>query len=469
MNFYPHIISWPRVLQRDRRWTWELYARTLSGGRTLSGVTPAARLDGGGMWMASLGDVQVSTPDQVRAWRALAARLDSGATPVVLEARDENFAPWPLDANGQPVTAQSEATNSDNSTCDDGTSYVSDVISAETYAAADLRATTLRLRLNNASALKGGEHFSIQHDTFSHRLYRIGKVLNLGSSGGNDAFTKVLLALTADFADTNAGGSAHTWTPAGNAAIVGGAAVFDGTGDFSSAPDHADFNLASGDWAIDGEFFCEAAGGTTRRIAGQSDSTPTATTISFGIERNSSNVINAFVCQGSSFFTCTGTTQFTDALNIGWNHVAFVRTGNVLKLFLRGKQEGSDTAFSGAVNNSANALSVGRLGEVASNEWLGGLRRFRLSVGTARWAANFTPPQLPYDTKPGNVYELAIRPPLREAAVIATRAEFDYPKCVMKLASPDAMDLALERRIYGQADVKLVEDFPPFNLVEGEG
>jgi hypothetical protein len=117
------------------------------------------------------------------------------------------------------------------------------------------------------------------------------------------------------------------------------------------------------------------------------------------------------------------------------------------------------------MNDTNGPLSIGRPGDESfGQDWQGRLRRFRFS-NTARWpTGNFTPPQLPYDTKPGNVWEVGIRPPLREATAAAVRAEFDYPKCVMKLAKPDAMDLALERRIFGAPSVQFVEDFPPFNV-----
>jgi hypothetical protein len=63
-------------------------------------------------------------------------------------------------------------------------------------------------------------------------------------AAGNDSFTKILLHMdgantSTTFTDSNSGGSAHTWTAAGNAQIstatykFGGASgLFDGTGDF---------------------------------------------------------------------------------------------------------------------------------------------------------------------------------------------------------------------------------------------
>jgi hypothetical protein len=94
----------------------------------------------------------------------------------------------------------------------------------------------------------------------------------VAAADGNDAFTKILLHMdgtngSTTFTDTNAGGSAHTWTANGNAQIstaqskFGGASgLFDGTGDYITTPDHADYTLGSGDFTIDLWFNCTAVG-----------------------------------------------------------------------------------------------------------------------------------------------------------------------------------------------------------------
>jgi len=234
-------------------------------------------------------------------------------------------------------------------------------------------------------------------------------------AAGNDTYTKILLHMdgtdaSTTFTDDNSGGSAHSWTANGNAQIdtadshFGGASgLFDGTGDYVTANDHADFTLGSGDFTIDFWFKCVGAGGSALRIAGQCNNTATAATTSFAILRTSGNVIQASVSDGASLTTVTGTTQFTNALNTGWHHVAFVRTSNVLKLFIDGTQEGSNTAFSATVQDSANQISVGRNGEQTGNEWNGWLDEFRMSVGIARWTAAFTSPQKAYDTAANSI------------------------------------------------------------------
>ena len=194
----------------------------------------------------------------------------------------------------------------------------------------------------------------------------------------------------------------HTFTAAGNAQIDtatskfgGSAGLFDGNGDWISASDSADFNLGSGDWTIDFWFNCTAAGGTTEAIAGQSDASATAASTSFRIQRDTSNFIRAFVCVGTSFFTVVGTTQFTSTLNAGWHHVAFVRDGGNLKLFIDGVQEGGNTAITGTINNSAEVLRVGMDHAGTADPWTGWIDEFRMTVGTALWTSNFIVPTKP--------------------------------------------------------------------------
>lgn len=233
--------------------------------------------------------------------------------------------------------------------------------------------------------------------TASESITVVGRV-----SSDNDEYTKVLLHMdgsdaSTTFTDSNAGGSAHTWTAAGNAQIdtaqskFGGASgLFDGTGDWISTPDHADFALGTGDWTIDGWFRCNAAGGTARTIAVQGDDPAVANDTSFFLRRTGGNVIACRVSDGTSLVEVAGTAQYTDAVNTGWHHVAVVRSGNTLKLFIDGVEAGAAT-FSGTVQDSTDALFVGSMA-AGSNAWLGWIDEFRISVGIARWTADFSPP-----------------------------------------------------------------------------
>jgi hypothetical protein len=55
---------------------------------------------------------------------------------------------------------------------------------------------------------------------------------------------------------------------------------------------------------------------------------------------------------------------------------------------------------------------------------------------------------------------ITFRPPLREQVYIGTELEFDRPRCTMRLASPNSMDLWVQPWTFNSASVDFVEAFP---------
>lgn len=221
---------------------------------------------------------------------------------------------------------------------------------------------------------------------------------------GNDSSTKVLLHgngtdASTTITDSNAGGSAHTWTAAGNAQIdtaqskFGGASILcDGTGDWVSASDSADFTLGSA-FTIDC-WVRPAVDGSALNIAGQGNNAASAATSSFQLSRTVGNKIQAQISNGSAFTTVTGTTNIVAG---AWYHVAMVLSGGTFTLFVNGVSEGTPQTFAGSVNDSSNDLRVGAGGEVTTTPWNGWIDEFRLS-SAARWTGTFAPPTNEYGT-----------------------------------------------------------------------
>lgn len=221
--------------------------------------------------------------------------------------------------------------------------------------------------------------------------------------GGNDSFTKVLLHgdgtdASTTITDSNAGGAAKTWTANGNAQIDtaqskfgGGAILFDGTGDYVSTPDHADFTLGSGDFTVD--FWFKRAANGNHRLCGQVNAAGDNTAISINCGFDASNLPFVAVYTSSTEKKATSAAAITDT---SWHHFAGVRSGNTLTLFIDGTSVATVDVTGVTVNDSAETFSVGRLGAFDGVYFNGHIDEFRLSVGVARWTANFTPPTMNY-------------------------------------------------------------------------
>jgi len=231
-------------------------------------------------------------------------------------------------------------------------------------------------------------------------IYHTGTV----ALGGIDSFVKALLhgdGTDTSTTITDSSPSAHTWTASGNAQIdtaqskFGGASIlFDGTGDFVSTADHADYTL-SGDFTVDFQVRPGAVDGTLIYICGQAHTTLADANTAWYFGRSAANKITFNVVSGTTVTTVTSTTSVVAG---SFFHVEGTRTGNTLKLFINGTQEGGDVAFSSTVNDSTAVLAVGAAGAFASNLFNGWVDEFRLNVGVSRHTANFTAPIAAYTT-----------------------------------------------------------------------
>lgn len=226
---------------------------------------------------------------------------------------------------------------------------------------------------------------------------------NVLAFGTDGCFNKSVFLMHMDGSDTStsftdedcAGTGKKIITASGNAQLDNSivkfgtaAGLFDGVGDFITTPDSADFTVGNGDWTVDCWF--NRAGGdlTFRVLCGQSDVAATDASRTIEMRLTSANVLEG-VTIGA---TVTGTTAISTT---GWHHAAFVRTGDILRLFLDGVQEGGDVARTTPINDSSADYGVGQLGQFGL-VWNGSIDEFRFTNGVALWTKNFTPPSTPY-------------------------------------------------------------------------
>jgi hypothetical protein len=99
-----------------------------------------------------------------------------------------------------------------------------------------------------------------------------------------------------------------------------------------------------------------------------------------------------FVLSGSTEYNINSSTNITAGT---WNHLAGVRNGNTLYLYLNGVQVGTRSVTGVTINDSTTVLGIGRIGTTSGLDFDGYISNVRIVKGTAVYTAAFTPPTAP--------------------------------------------------------------------------
>lgn len=199
--------------------------------------------------------------------------------------------------------------------------------------------------------------------------------------------------------------SGKTWTAAGSAQIdtaqskFGGASLLlDGTTDYISTPDSADFNFSNGDFTIDFWFRAASTMDNFDTWFGIWNSTP-ANTNYIKFDYGSGGAIRFVVVASSSIvaeYTASSAQTFTAGT---WYHLAVVRNGTNILIFKDGTSLTLTTGTaisSSSLPDLTGAAVYGSDRANASRDINGHIDEARISKGIARWTANFTPPSIEY-------------------------------------------------------------------------
>lgn len=220
-----------------------------------------------------------------------------------------------------------------------------------------------------------------------------------------DSYTKLLLHC--DGADESTTFTDSSLTPKTQTAVnqaqidtaqsvFGGAAMLlDGTGDYVTSPDHADWNFADGDFTIDlrVRFTATALTDSYQMLVTQA------------VDANNRWFLYWNTDTGINFYAAT--TGGGTLVNFGqgsddwsadtWYHVALVRYGNEWDIYRNGTSVASATDAS-TMPDLAALLSIGVNIYEADYYFDGWMDEIRVSKGIARWTGNFTPPTVAYGT-----------------------------------------------------------------------
>jgi subtilisin family serine protease len=172
---------------------------------------------------------------------------------------------------------------------------------------------------------------------------------------------------------------------------------FDGSGDYLSIADHADFNLSGGVWTIDGWFRLSSLSTIQSVYAQQNDANNM-----FRILVSTTGALQVQVMEDNnpvvSYATVGGTIQANS-----WYHFAVVEEGDSWKTYVNGVLVRSITDTDRALDYTSAVRISGY--ESGQRQLTGWVDKIRVIQGAARWSANFDPL---YDYAGGPGYQVLV-------------------------------------------------------------
>lgn len=253
-------------------------------------------------------------------------------------------------------------------------------------------------------------------DAANTRLETAGNILSLG--GGNDAYTKLLLHCdgtegSTTFTDSSASG--HTVTANGNAQITTaskkfgtGSALLDGTGDYLSVPDHADWYMGTGLVTLEAWF--KGNYPIDFDILNQYADAANYWYFHFEVFWGTAYLRLKIRSGASTLLDLVATVSITVSQ---LNHVAALRgwggDPDVWAITLNGVAVATTTA-SITWPDLATQLNIGRNMDSATLCLNGNMDEIRVSKGIARWTSNFGVPGRQYQDPQLDLLLFSTRP-----------------------------------------------------------
>ena len=172
--------------------------------------------------------------------------------------------------------------------------------------------------------------------------------------------------------------------------FYGSSGFFDGTGDYLSIPDDADFDLGTSNFTIEGFVYVTATSGSQQTFIAKG--TGANFQASYHIALTAGGTWVYYLSgNGSTWSIASAITIGTNALNT-WQHIALVRNGSTFTPYLNGVA-GTPTTSSTALFDSNKIFSVGA--DDPGNQLLFGyLQDLRIYKGVAKYTTNFKPPSI---------------------------------------------------------------------------
>ena len=333
-----------------------------------------------------------------------------GATPVVQQTGDiiTALATLGLVTNGSIAgvtptitttsTTYSILTSDEYVICNSGTSFdVTLPVAGGVYQEVmvkNIGAGTVGVLVNGIDSIDNVSSITLDQWEFT-------KVLDFAPASGIDGYSKLMLhfeGVDASTTFTDSSPDGRTVTAVGDAQIdtaefkYGSASgLFDDTGDYLTVPDAAIWDLGTVHWTISAFVRIAAVGDNMicSRVDGGSSY------FYFGLE---STVLRLRDFTGSNNFDMQRSVSIATAT---WYHIAAVRFGNVFSLYVDGALQGVTSTAAVTFTARTSVLTIGHMTENAGYGLNGWMDELHVSIGTARWTTDFTPPTAAESSVPG--------------------------------------------------------------------
>ena len=181
----------------------------------------------------------------------------------------------------------------------------------------------------------------------------------------------------------------------------GASAYFDGTGDYISTANHADFNFGSGNFTIESYVHYTPNPTTNQAIVAQWHTGGGNNRRAFQLRRNYGSTGSFkfyWSTDGSNFPYIESTGINLNTMHNQWIHVAVVRNGNTITMYVNGTDVVNTTLTGSLYDNTTDDIFIGSRSVDPPNidhQTEGYISDLRVIKGTAIYTSNFTPPAAP--------------------------------------------------------------------------
>ncbi len=166
--------------------------------------------------------------------------------------------------------------------------------------------------------------------------------------------------------------------------------LLDNTSDYVEIADAGSLEPGSLDWTVEGWIRPTSNDPINMDVFNKYD--PTANNRAVLLGFNASSELRVILSTNGTTNTTLTSTDAPSFLANTWYHIAFVRDGNTIRVFVDGTALTLDSStFSGSIDSNPEPWRIGTR-QGSSNAFLGHIDDFRYTVGIARYTAAFTPP-----------------------------------------------------------------------------